>query len=194
MIGVAWATGPAFTLARYLPTTTVTPEGLCISNRVWPSLFWFRFTSVVVCVLYFIFPITLISILYLWIFFYLKRKATTGSVGENPNNNQTNKLTQAKENILKTLVILTVLFFLCWVWNIIFFLLVTFGVPLVPSGPFYDFSVYMTNVNCCVNPMCYAVQYREFQKQAKQLFCRRSGRPRETENSSSSSTTLNSIV
>ena len=31
----------------------------------------------------------------------------------------------------------------------------------------------MMNINCCVNPFYYAVQYREFQTQARKLFCKR---------------------
>ncbi len=192
MIAAAWFLGPAFNLARYLPTTKVTPEGVCISNLIWPSIFWYKFTSVVVCVVYFIFPLTLISILYLWIYLYLRKKASRGSVGEN-SSKQADKLSQAKDNVLRTLIFLSLLFFICWVWNICFFLAVTFGAPLSPTGAFYDFSVYMTNVNCCVNPFCYALQYREFQMQARHLFCKKSG-PQLNSSSSISVSTLQSTT
>ena len=31
----------------------------------------------------------------------------------------------------------------------------------------------MVNINCCINPFCYAVQYREFQEQVRNIFCKR---------------------
>ena len=173
MITSAWLFGPVFTLARYIPTTKVTPDGICIQNLIWPSQFWFTFTSVIVCIVHFFFPLLFILSLYVSIFIYLRNKA--GEIGEGPGN-QSEKLTTAKWNVLKTLVFLTVLFFLCWVWNISIFLLVTVGVKISLTSPFYNFSVFMTNVNCCINPFCYALQYRDFQEQARVLFCKRKSR------------------
>ena len=189
MILSAWLFGPAFTLARYIPTTKVTPEGICIQNLIWPNQFWFTVTSVIVCIVHFFFPLLFILSLYLSIFVLLRKKA--GGIGEGPGN-QSEKLTTAKWNVLKTLVFLTVLFFLCWVWNISIFLLVTLGVKISLTSPFYNFSVFMTNVNCCVNPFCYALQYRDFQLQARVLFCRKK-RSNQMDSSSSEVTTISSV-
>ena len=172
MIACAWLFGITFTLARMIPTTTITPEGNCIQNRVWPNQFWFSFVSILVCCLYLIFPVILISLLYLSIFIKLRNTVANGPVSGN-SNNQSHKLSAASMNVLKTLIFLTFLYFLCWIWNPSFFLLVTLGVPLSFTSPFYSFSVFMTNINCCVNPFCYALQYREFQIQVKQLFCKK---------------------
>ena len=189
MILSAWVFGPAFTLARYIPTTEVTPEGVCIQNLVWPSQFWFTFTSVIVCLVYFFFPLLFILSLYLSIFLLLRRKA--GGIGE-ASSSQSEKLTSAKWNVLKTLVFLTVLFFLCWVWNISIFLLVTLGIKVSLTSPFYNFSVFMANVNCCVNPFCYALQYKDFQNQVRSLFCK--GKPTNSlENSSTETTTTSNV-
>ena len=171
MIASVWSLGPAVNMARLIPTSTVTPEGICIQNLIWPSQFWFTFASVIICVLLFFFPLIFIMTLYLSIFIALRRKTQKNITGES-SDNRSNKISQAKTNVLKTLTFLTVLFFLCWVWNITFFFLFTLGVNVPTSGPFYNFSIFMVNVNCCVNPFCYALQYREFQAQAKVLFCR----------------------
>ena len=79
---------------------------------------------------------------------------------------------RAKDNVFKTLLFLSACFFLCYVWNISFFLLFSLGVPLSTTTPFYNFSVFMVNINCCINPFCYAVQYREFQGQVRNIFCK----------------------
>ena len=106
--------------------------------------------------------------LYLSIFVYLHRKT---DIGQN-SSRQSDKLTKAKVNVLKTLICLTILFFLCWIWNISFVFLYAIGVRIPTTGPFNNFSVFMLNINCCVNPFCYAVQYREFQNQAREIFCK----------------------
>ena len=33
----------------------------------------------------------------------------------------------------------------------------------------------MININCCVNPFCYAIQYREFQAQVRNIFRKSNG-------------------
>ena len=174
-----------------IPTTRITSDGICIQNRVWPNQFWFSLVSVMVCLLYLIFPLILTLVLYLSIFISLRRKALVGRLSEN-NDKMSSKLTTATWNVFKTLIFLTVLFFLCWVWNVSFFLLVTLGVPLSFTSPFYSFSVFMTNVNCCVNPFCYAIQYREFQIQARKLFCKQKCNDKE-ERSSCNDTVQSSI-
>ena len=180
MIVVVWILGPTINMARLIPTSEVTPDGICIQNLVWPSQFWYTFTSVFISILLFFFPLIFIMSLYLSIFITLRKKSLKGK-GNEMSDKQSNNLTQATRNVLKTLIFLTILFFLCWVWNITFFFLYTIGLYVQTSGPFYNFSVFMVNVNCCVNPFCYALQYREFQAQAKFMFCK-SWKSRELEN------------
>ena len=170
MMIAAWLFGPLFNLARMIPTTRITEDGFCIFNLIWPSRFWFGFVSVIVCGLYFFIPFIFILILYLSIFIQLRKRASEGPLGEG-NKNQTNVMDKAKDNVFKTILFLSTCFFLCHVWNTSFFLLFSLGVPLSTTTPFYNFSVFMVNINCCVNPFCYAVQYREFQQQVKTLFC-----------------------
>ena len=179
---VAWLFGPLFNLARMIPTTRITEDGFCIFNLIWPSRFWFGFASVIVSGLYFFIPFIFILILYLSIFIQLRKRASKGPLGEG-NKNQTNVLDKAKDNVFKTILFLSTCFFLCYVWNISFFLLFSLGVSLSTTTPFYNFSVFMININCCVNPFCYAVQYREFQQQVRALFCG-TKRQKKTETSS----------
>ena len=172
MTSAAWLFGPLFNLARLVPTTTITSEGFCIYNLIWPNRFWFVFTSVIAAGLYFFFPLIFISTLYISIFIHLRKMASSGSLTEG-SNKQTKVMDRAKDNVFKTLLFLSACFFLCYVWNISFFLLFSLGVPLSTTTPFYNFSVFMVNINCCINPFCYAVQYREFQEQVRNIFCKR---------------------
>ena len=170
MIVCACSFGLVFNLARMVPTTRVTPEGVCLQHAIWPNQFWFKFTSIIVSILYFFFPFTFILSLYLSIFFHLKKKASSNMFKEGKSSH-TSVMDKAKVNVLKTLILLSSCFFLCWCWNITFYLLFILGVPMSMNTMFYNFTVFMMNVNCCINPFCYAVQYREFQQQAKRIFC-----------------------
>ena len=38
-------------------------------------------------------------------------------------------------------------------------------------GKFYGFTVYMVCANSIVNPFVYVIQYHEFQKRTKEVFC-----------------------
>ena len=118
---------------------------------VWPCQFWFRFASVIVSIVYFFFPFLFILSLYLSIFLHLRKMASQNHLSEGQSN-QMNTMDRAKTNILKTLVLLSSCFFLCWGWNVTLFLLFTLGVPLSFDTPFYNFSVFMININCCEIP------------------------------------------
>ena len=97
MIVAAWLFGPAFNITRLIPTSTITPEGVCIQYLIWPSQFWFAFASVIICVVLFFFRLFFIMSLYLSIFIYLHRKT---DIGEN-SSRQSDKLTKAKSKRVK---------------------------------------------------------------------------------------------
>ena len=130
MIVVTWLFGPTFTVARLIPTSHVTPNGICIQNLSWPSQFWFTFASIIICIVAFFFPFFFILSLYFSIFIYLRRRASKG--GGTTQGSGT--MTKAKENVFKTLVVVTVVFFLCWIWNVSFYFLFSVGVRLDTTG------------------------------------------------------------
>ena len=170
MMVIAWLFGPFFNLARSIPTTTLTSDGICISFRKWPNSFWYRFTAIINVGVVFFLPFLFIMILYISIFVHLRKQVSKGPIGES-NRKQSEVMDRAKANVLKTLIVLSVCFFLCSVWNVTYFLLFTLGANVSITSSFYSFSVIMININCCINPFCYAVQYREFQEQVRNLFC-----------------------
>ena len=82
---------------------------------------------------------------------------------------------KAQKNVLKTLAMVFSAFVLCWICNQIYFLLFNFGyipVDIALENWFYHLTVYAAFINCMINPWIYAAQYREFQRQARHLFCR----------------------
>ena len=83
--------------------------------------------------------------------------------------------TKIKKNILKTLIVVSLAFTICLGPNQFFFLLRNLGVPLAFLTPFHHFSVYMTFLNCVINPFIYAAQYSDFRKQVGRLMRRARG-------------------
>ena len=85
------------------------------------------------------------------------------------------RMIRARNNVFKTLLIVTFAFMLCWTLNQLLFLMFTFGFPLDFGSWWYNLSVVLVNVNCCINPFIYAAKYEAFQKSVGALLCRRRG-------------------
>jgi hypothetical protein len=82
-----------------------------------------------------------------------------------------------ERNIMKTLIIVVVAFFLCTIWNQALYFL--YNVNLVTKqfrneSVFYHFSQVMLFLNTCINPFIYFFQFEKFRKQLNDLFlCRK---------------------
>ena len=172
MVIAVWLFGPAYNASRDIPTSKVTSEGICLQHAFWPSKFWSSFSGVMTCVVNFILPLILIVSLYISIFLTLNKRVTKNPLSEG-NIQQSDIMNKVKINVLKTFIFVTTCFFLCWIWNDSWYFLFSIGVPVSTNNSYYHFSVYMMDINCCINPFCYPVQYREFQEQFRKIFCKR---------------------
>ena len=77
---------------------------------------------------------------------------------------------RARRNILKTLIIVSVCFSLCWSWNAIYYFLINAGLVIHNYRHPYDFfSVIMIYMNCCINPVIYIIHYEQFKRGLKLL-------------------------
>jgi hypothetical protein len=94
----------------------------------------------------------------------VNRDDTTAGVAQNPFYQQ------AKLNLVKTLMIVTFLFVVCWSCNTFLSLLFYLGRDIDIYSGFYRFSVVAAFANCCVNPFVYAAKYKEFQTSVRHLF------------------------
>lgn len=77
---------------------------------------------------------------------------------------------KARRNILKTLVIVGVGFILCYAWNTLYITIYHFSYPYFDFTRVFNFTVVMMYVGCCVNPIVYCIQYRQFQQGVRALF------------------------
>jgi len=78
---------------------------------------------------------------------------------------------RARHSIIKTLVIVTFGFVLCSSWNYIYFLMFHLGYTHIDfTGVFYNFTVVMMFVSCCINPIIYCVKFKQFQTGIKWVY------------------------
>ena len=78
---------------------------------------------------------------------------------------------RARKNVLKTLIIVVCSFVFCWSWNQIYFLIFNLGGGSIDfTGAFYNFTVVMVFMNCCINPFIYVAKYEEFRRAMRNLF------------------------
>jgi len=69
-------------------------------------------------------------------------------------------MARARSNVIKTLATVAFFFIFCWTWNQTYYLMFYLDYPLIDfTSAFYNFTVIMVFLNCCVNPIIYSIKY-----------------------------------
>ncbi|XP_071806987.1 galanin receptor 2b-like [Asterias amurensis] len=132
----------------------------------------------VFAVTYFL-PVSVMLIVYIHISVVLKKGA--GRIGPAPASvsggrlldDQRESLMRARRNTFKTLLIVFITFTVCWTPNEAIFFLFNLGLNIDFTSTIYIISVAMVAVNGCLNPLIYAIKYKQFRKAVRALFGRR---------------------
>ena len=155
-----WLVG--FLYSMYIPLLAKVVDGVCLALQ-YNSVLEGRILGVVTFIVQFALPLVTMIVCYTKIVLvFTKRRRATGN--DAVSSTEDKSRSKAKENVLKTLVTVCVGFFLCWVWNQVFFFLFNVGVPVSFSNVFYPFSVVAAQCNCAINPFIYAAKYSEFRR------------------------------
>ena len=181
----------------------------CVVWSFWPSpLFQQVFGILVVCVQYFI-PLFVLVFAYGRIIYILHRKASDGvgpkasdgskTATSGTSDNRELRMIKARTNVIKTLVIVAMCFIVCWGPNQLLFFFHMVGVKVDYSSWYYHWSVMMTFLNCCVNPIVYTFKYEEFKQCLRRMLCgccteKSGGRSSNSENSYQTDTTRTSFT
>lgn len=104
---------------------------------------------------------------------------------------------RARRNTIKTMLIVSLFFIVCWSLNQVLFLVFSCcggGVDL--NSLLYQISVFMGFGNMWINPFIYSFQYRWFQKGLRKVFCKktRSRHSKEMPTISTAKTSSNETV
>ena len=163
-----WLVGGVYSL--YIPLLATVVDETCVILK-YNSVLEGRILGVVTFIVQFALPLVTMIVCYTKIVLvFTKRRRATGSDAISSTEDKSRN--KPKDNVLKTLVTVCVAFFLCWVWNQVFFLLLNLGLNVSMSSPFYPFSVVAAQINCAINPLIYAAKYQEFRVELLQLFRR----------------------
>ncbi|XP_071798788.1 melanopsin-like [Asterias amurensis] len=140
--------------------------------------------GIAVAILTYFLPITVMLVVYIHIALVLKKGAArlgpapavqpSGSVG---GADQRESLMRARRNTFKTLLIVFIVFTVCWTPNTVMFFLFNLGLNIPLKTPFHLITVAMVAANGCVNPFIYAIKYKQFRKALKTLFGRQNQIP-----------------
>ena len=81
------------------------------------------------------------------------------------------KFEVARDNVVKTLLIVFFFFVICFLGNQVYYLCYRIGLEVDQNSGYYNFTLCMYFLNCTVNPFIYLVNYKDFQKAFKKQFC-----------------------
>ena len=177
----AWTFGLLFNFATTIFSSEYS-NGKCYVSSLWSSKELSILGSMASFMVQFILPIIIMMFCYIVIIKVLRQKLQVGAAMGNINPAGQDKM---GKNVLKTLALVSLTFIICWAPNtVVFALYITGFDTMLFSTDFYDFTVYLVFLNCCLNPFIYAAQYKDFQNQMKKI-C---GRTTSAENISSNNT------
>ena len=85
------------------------------------------------------------------------------------------KFELARNNVIRTLFIVSFFFVICFLGSEVHYILYGLGFEVKWSGEGYKFTVCMLFLNCTINPFIYLINYKDFQRALmRQLCCRTS--------------------
>lgn len=179
LLPAVWILGIGFNAAFMIPTAAY-QNGSCTVYSEWPSEFTQKAVGVFIVVFQYFIPLGLIAAAYIHIAVVLKSKGMPvqrSSYPQDPRRQE--KMVRASRNVVKTLLIVSICFLLCWSPNQIYYLRYNLGYATDFNGGFYHFTVIAVFLNCCINPFVYALKYEQFQRRMLRIFRRVVYRKRE---------------
>ena len=134
----------------------------------WPNDSFRRGFGVCVVFTDFLIPAAILIYCYCRILWILRQRITSGL---DSGTSGSTKFEIAQRNVIRTLLIVVLFFFLCIGYANIFYLVYTLGYKIDWNSWYYTFSVVMVFLNCTVNPFIYLFNYKDFQNALTNLFC-----------------------
>jgi len=167
---LSWVGGFASTLPVSFVTTHV-DEGYCTAYFDSPESDYIY--GVCNLVIFFFFPIIIFIYCY-WRIVVVIRRQMRVMAGHSVEGSSQMTASQAqskrvKWNIIKTMIIVTVAFVLCWLPVNVYFLILTLLVQSTSLMVGYDPTVFLVYLNVCMNPFIYALKHDGVKQQLARL-------------------------
>ena len=182
-----WLLGPSIELAISIPTAGLV-HGRCNPLMFWPSLSFQRGVGICVIIIKYFIPLIIMCYCYTRIAIVLKSrvsKTASSSIHDQSTHQagsievaissstnapgKSDRMQKARQNVVRTLVLVTLCYFMCWTANQIYFLYFNLGNPIDFEGWIFHLTVIAVYCNCSCNPLIYIAQYNQFQLGIKRL-------------------------
>ena len=158
---------------------SLTPFVLQVYSRVcalsvWPNRLFSSIWGVLVVFIEFIGPVIILVYCYGRIAWTLTRridsKLGTSDTTPEIENKLSSKFLQARNNTIKTVLLVGICFIICWGNDEIYYLMHNLGYNADWNSPYFKFCVAMIYLNCTVNPFVYLFSYQDYHKALRE-FC-----------------------
>ncbi|XP_033116927.1 histamine H2 receptor-like [Anneissia japonica] len=149
---IPWICGFGFVLL-WLAAHTV-KDGVCIQS--WPSVEYQKVFGLLTGTYILIIPCSVMFFVYFNIFRVLQHRPGNDLSAASAN------AAARRLNIIKTMVVVSVTYVICWTPNQIAFINFTLGGKFNFNGTLYYITVAMSLCNICINPIIYTFKYHDF--------------------------------
>lgn len=171
-VALVWVISIGYQFLVNLPTSAVV-NGQCMLQAFWPIELQ-RLDNVIHFTLQYLGPIIVFMFCYTKMAIVIQRGPFSSQHPSAPGSKVVSASSKrATTNIVKTMILVSVAFFICLSSNQWLFFLYRFNVVdwTVIFNPIYYISIIAMYINCCINPLIYAVSYEQFRTAVRQLLC-----------------------
>ena len=156
---------------------------------VWPNRLFSSIWGVLVVCIEFIGPVIILVYCYGRIAWTLTRRIDSNlGTGNNPSeveNKLRSKFLKARNNTIKTVLLVGICFIVCWGNDEIYYLMYNLGYDADWNGTYFKFCVAMIYLNCTVNPFVYLFSYQEYHRALREFCLKQKSTRRDHESTSS---------
>ena len=167
ILALLWGLGPLTAIVHGVIDASISPSGECIRFGMGGSLG--RAIGFLQISLEFAFPVLVFIVSYSIIAWILHRQEKVMTQHNPMAITTSSKKVHGGRNVIKTMVLVSLCFAVCWSSNEVYYIMYLMGVTIDFGSPFYVLSVNIVFVNCCCNPFIYIFQYKAFQREVRKL-------------------------
>ena len=146
---------------------------VCVTS-VWPSRLLSSIWGILIVCIQFIGPVIILVYCYGKIAWILTRRIDSNleisSSTSEVENVIKSKFLKARNNTIKTVLLVGICFIICWVNDEVYYLMYNLGYNADWDGAYFKFCVAMIYVNCTINPFVYLISYRDYHRALRE-FC-----------------------
>ena len=169
-------------------------SGECSVYSFWPKSFSKSIFGVILVIIEYFIPLLILAYCYGKIFWILTRRIESNF---DHGTAKTDTFQIARNNTIKTFLLVSIWFVICWSCVQFNYLLYNLGYEANSdwNGTFFKVATLMAFLNCTINPFIYLIKYKDYQIALQELLrCGKHRNTEESENKPSSTFTSKSTL